>query len=272
MKNIHGFDRSSRIRSAGWKLLAFAALQILSIVAPGSLAQAAALAPEEILVRMEQRFLQQVHALESYQDQRRYSVHHRLLGNSTYWLVAENYAAPGEKSFEVLERGGSGAVQKRVFARLLEVEKETARASVRPDVDLSRNNYEFKYLGFDQTANAYKFQASPRGANEYLLRGTIWVNAEDFAVQRIEGEPATRHSVLIKRVHFVHEFARFGDMWFPVRHRSETELRLFGTATLDIKYSDYRWTVSDRAAGARSAPQLASASTRNTNTTRRRQQ
>jgi outer membrane lipoprotein-sorting protein len=199
------------------------------------------LPPDQIIVRMERRFLKQIHDIESYQDQRRYSISHRLLGNSTYWLVEENYSAPGDKRFEVLQRGGSAMVQKRVFARLLEVEQETAREAVRSQVDLSRNNYDFTYLGFDESAAAYKFQAAPRGANAYLLRGTIWVNAEDFAVQRIEGEPATRHSMLIKRVHFVHEFARFGEFWFPVHHHSETELRLFGSATLDIDYSGYQW-------------------------------
>jgi len=216
----------------------------LWLVATASASDAPApsgLTAEEIIARMEERFRRQIQTLESYQDQRRYSVQHRLLGNSTFWVVEEKYVAPGEKQFQVLERGGSGAVQKRVFARLLEVEQETARAAVRPQVDLSRENYNFTYQGFDAGENAYKFQAIPRGSNDYLLRGTIWVNAEDFAVQRIEGEPAKSHSILIKRVHFVHEFARFGDVWFPVHHRSETELRLFGTATLEINYFDYHW-------------------------------
>jgi hypothetical protein len=206
-------------------------------------AEATPLPADEVLTRMEQRFQQQIAALESYRDRRRYSVSHRLLGNGTFWVVEENFTAPDEKHFDVLERGGSGAVQKRVFARLLEIEQETALATVRPQVDLSRANYDFAYLGFDDEANAYKFAATPRGSNDYLLRGTIWVNAEDFAVERIEGEPAKQHSLLIKRVHFVHQFAKFGDVWFPVHHRSETELRLFGTATLEIDYSGYQWSI-----------------------------
>ena len=224
-------------------LLSCAAMAATGVAAER--APATPMPPDQIIARMEQRFLKQVQELKSYQDERRYSVSHRLLGNSTYWRVEEDYASPGEKRFTVLERGGSGTVQKRVFARLLEVERETAREAVRSQVDLSRNNYDFTYLGFDEAAHAYKFQASPRGKNDYLLRGTIWVNADDFAVQRIEGEPATRHSILIQHVRFVHEFAKFGDLWFPVHHHSETELRLFGTATLEIVYSDYHWQEND---------------------------
>jgi len=229
--------------TAGWKGAAIGGLLLLSMSVAGHSADRprAMLPPEEVIVRMEERFRRQIAALDTYQDRRRYSVAHRLLGNGTYWVVEENFSAPDEKHFQVLERGGSGTVQKRVFARLLEIEQETAREAVRPQVDLSRDNYDFTYLGYDESANAYRFQAIPHGTNEYLLRGTIWVNAGDFAVQRIEGEPASRHSFLIKRVSFVHEFAKFGEFWFPVHHRSETELRFFGTATLEINYSGYEW-------------------------------
>ncbi|MBI3934413.1 MAG: hypothetical protein HY316_06945 [Acidobacteria bacterium] len=229
------------------KRAAYVVLVMLSVSGAGYAAAlpGTGLAAEEVLARMEERFQQQLGALETYHDQRRYSIAHRLLGDGTYWVVEERFSAPDEKRFEVLERGGSGTVQKRVFARLLDVEQETARDAVRPHVDLSRNNYAFTYKGYDAERGAYMFEAAPRGSNDYLLRGTIWINGEDFAVQRIEGEPAKQHSIFIKRVRFVHEFAKFGEFWFPVHHRSETELRLFGKATLEIDYSDYEWQARD---------------------------
>lgn len=211
------------------------------------------LPPEKVIVRMEERFQEQLAALDSYSDVRRYSVAHPLLGDGAYWVVEEIFSFPDVKRFEVLERGGSGVVQKRVFARLLEVEQETARDDVRPQVELSRDNYEFTYLGFDERSNAYRFEAVPRGENNYLLHGTIWVNAEDFAVQRIEGEPAKRHSIWVRQVHFVHEFAKFGDFWFPVHHRSVTQLHLFGTATLEISYSGYQWEARNQGGEAEQA-------------------
>lgn len=67
------------------------------------------------------------------------------------------------------------------------------------------------------------------------------MNEGDFAVSRIEGEPVKLHSIFVRRTHFVHEFAKFGDFWFPVRHVSEADLFLFGRATLEISYSNYQW-------------------------------
>ena len=107
--------------------------------------------------------------------------------------------------------------------------------------DLCRRNYSFTLQTYDATAGVYIFQVEPLSDNPYLLRGTVWVNAQDFGVQRIEGEPAQRHTSLIRQTRFVHEFAKFGNFWFPVRHHSETDMVLFGRASLDIRYFDYQW-------------------------------
>jgi hypothetical protein len=170
-------------------------------------------------------------------------VEHSLLKKPAYLVVDERYRAPEEKRFQTIERGGSSEVQERVFARLLAVEQETARESARRQVDLSRRNYQFTLQRYDSVAGAYIFVVEPRSTNPYLLRGKIWINAQDFAVQRIEGEPVQRHSRFVKQTRFVHEFARFGDFWFPVRHRSETDLYLFGRAVLEISYFDYHWQI-----------------------------
>ena len=201
----------------------------------------ALLAPKEVLARMEKRIEHQYAALESYRARRRYSAAHPVLGDSVYLLVEEQYRAPGEKDFQVLESSGPAAVQKRLFSRLLQAELDNAPEEARQAVDLCRRNYQFTFQEYDATAGAYIFQVEPRTSNPYLLRGKIWVNAEDFAVQRIEGEPAQRHSVLIRQTHFVHEFAKFGDFWFPVRHHSKANLFLFGSATLEITYYNYDW-------------------------------
>jgi hypothetical protein len=108
-------------------------------------------------------------------------------------------------------------------------------------VDICRRNYQFKFLGLDETVRAYVFEVEPRTGNKYLFRGKIWVNAGKYAIQRTEGEPARSPSFWVLRTHFVHEYADFGGFWFPVRHRTDVDLRLFGKSTLEIDYYDYQW-------------------------------
>lgn len=232
-----------------WKAVLFGAMLLLSmqLLASSGSGLGPTLATEQVLARMEQRYERQLQALESYQARRRYSVAHTLLGKPAYLVVEEQYRAPEEKRFRVLERGGSSEVQERVFSRLLEVERETTRELTRRQVDLCRRNYQFTLEQYDPAARAYIFAVEPRSPNPYLLRGKIWINDQDFAVQRIEGEPVRRHSVFVRQTRFVHEFARFGEFWFPVRHHSETDLRLFGRAVLDISYFDYHWQIQKEA-------------------------
>ena len=203
----------------------------------------ATLSTDEILSRMERRFETQLRTLASYQARRIYSVEHGLLGDPNTLVVEEQYSAPGERKFQILDRGGSSVVQERVFSRLLEVEQATTPEAIRRDLDLNRRNYRFTFESYDPAAEAYVFAAEPRGSNPFMLRGKIWINDRDFGIERIEGEPVERHSSFVRRTHFVHEFARFGEFWLPVRHRSETDLFLLGRAILRIEYSNYRWQV-----------------------------
>lgn len=197
--------------------------------------------PEDALARMEQKSAQRQEALLSYQARRRYLVAHGLLGKPAFLLVQEHYMAPEEKQFRVLERSGPEAVEKRVFQRLLKAERDAARSPARQTVELCRRNYRFAFQRYDPAAQAYVFQVEPRNSSPYALRGKIWVDAQEYAVQRIEGEPARDHSIFIHQSRFVREFAKFGDFWFPIRHRSEAELFLFGRATLEIDFFDYQW-------------------------------
>ena len=244
MQNILWIARTLATATAGRaKWIVYGAVLLLSILIPGPSAQGSSstLAPEQILARMEQRYEQQMKLLPSYQAHRRYSVTNAVLGDPAYLVVEEQYGALEGKRFRVLERGGSPQAERRVFSRLLQAEQETSRDPARQAVEICRRNYNFTFIQYDPTKGSYVFQVEPRTSNPYLLRGKIWVDAKNFAVRRIEGQPVARQSLFVSQTHFVHEFAKFGDFWLPVRHRSETEVVLLGRAILEINYFDYQW-------------------------------
>jgi len=190
---------------------------------------------------MEQCNTQRLEALRSYQNRRRYFATNPRLRRKAYVVVEARFSAPDGKEFRVLERGGSRSVERRVFVPMLEIEQVNSRSPARESVDICRRNYAFDFREFDTTAHAYVFQVEPRTSNKYLFRGRIWVNADDFAIQRIEGELAQRPSFWVRRTHFVHEYAKFGIFWFPVRNQTDVNLRFFGRSTMGIDYFDYEW-------------------------------
>ncbi len=73
-----------------------------------------------------------------------------------------------------------------------------------------------------------------------LFRGTIWVDAEDFAVMKVDAQPAQNPSFWIRNAEIHHSYAKVGEFWLPGSTRSETRVRLGGVATLTIEYAGYQ--------------------------------
>ena len=66
--------------------------------------------------------------------------------------------------------------------------------------------------------------------------------AEDFAVARIEAEPAKNPSFWTKNTKIEHRYVKVNDFWLPARNHSLTSVRLGGRADLTIEYLDYQVT------------------------------
>ena len=227
------------LRTTLWMGLLIAALLACSSVDAQTLPEPAD--PQQIVSRMEQCNHQRAERLTSYTGRRRYYAANPFFHRAAYSVVETNFQAPDIKEFRIVERGGSRAIQNRVFVPMVETERVNARSPAREATEISTRNYTFAYQGYDAAAQAHIFQATPRNDNKYLFRGRIWINANDFAIQRIEGEPAKSHSFWIRKTRFVHEYQKFGGFWFPVSNRTVVELRIFGRSTMNIDYFGYAW-------------------------------
>jgi len=172
---------------------------------------------------------------------RRYEAANQRLGKHASVTAEVRSDAPGHWDSTVIARSGSGAVHRMVIRPLMAAERATALGRTRRDVDICRRNYAFTFLRYDGDIGDYVFETRPLHQSKYLFRGAIWIDGESFGIRRIEGEPARSPSFWVRRTSFVHEYARFGPFWFPVRHRSEAQLRLFGESTLTIEYLEHRW-------------------------------
>lgn len=174
-------------------------------------------------------------------------------------VVDVSYRAPDSKQFTVVSQSGSGWLVDHVLKRLLESEKEGARD--RESIEISPENYDFSLVGRDTspTGPCYVLLVEPKTKNKYLYRGKIWVDGTDFAITRIEAEPAVNPSFWTKKSEFHHTYTKIGDVWLPLENHSVSSLRLGGRGVLTIKYADYRITQTQRKSGriASSTPGVA---------------
>ena len=172
-------------------------------------------------------------------------------------VVNMTYHSPDSKEFRVVSETGSRFIIDHVFKKLLDGEQEAANEENRRRTALSSENYDFTSAGYEATPEGaqYVLNLLPRTKNKFLYRGKIWVDANDFAVVRIEGEPAKNPSFWIKKTVVKHRYVKVNDFWLPAENHTESVIRLGGRAILSIEYKDYRITTAATMRGRETARQ-----------------
>ena len=210
----------------------------------------APLSADEVMGRVVQMNELRAKAVESYSSVRTYHLEcHCLSHKKADMVVRTDYHAPNRKEFTILSESGSGTVRDRVFKKLLEAEQESMRDDNQQRSAITPENYTFQMSDYEKTDadEFYVLDAQPRSENKFLFRGRIWVNGTDFAITRVEGEPAVNPSWWTVKTDFKRRYQKIDNFWLPESNESETKVRVFGTAVLSIEYRDYQITL---AAGA----------------------
>jgi outer membrane lipoprotein-sorting protein len=158
--------------------------------------------------------------------------------------VQATYDKPSTKEFKVISQSGSKLIQERVFKKLLDTEKEATQPAVSARSQLNHDNYDFELAGYEpsEKGGQYVLRVTPKVKSKYVYGGKVWVDATDFAVTRIEAEPAQNPSFWTKKNEIHHEYKKIDGFWLPTRNESVSYIRLGGRATLTIEYTDYHVT------------------------------
>ena len=230
---------------ARWSVLTFILLFFGVPVIAQQVNVSAPLTAEKVIQRVVEMNEVRAKALESYSSVRSYHLEcHCLSHKKADMTVRANYQAPNKKEFTIVSQSGSGTVRERVFQKLLDAEQESMRAENQQRSAITPENYTFQLSDYQKTDTDefYVLDAQPRSKNKFLFRGRIWVNAKDFAITRVEGEPAVNPSWWTVRTDFKRRYQKIGDFWLPESNESETKVRVLGTAVLRIEYRNYQIT------------------------------
>jgi len=203
-----------------------------------------ALSTQQVVNRLVQRNLERAQALAAYQGTRIYRLEYRGFpgSRSAEMIVDVKYRSPGTKEFNIRSEKGSQLVIDRVFQKLLHSEKEALTEENQARVALNNDNYRFALAGYESTPTAACdiLAVEPPTKNKLLYRGRIWVDAEDFAVVRIEAAPAKNPSFWTKETKIEQVYAKVGEFWLPLSNRSSSTIRLGGHAYFTIDYQNYQ--------------------------------
>lgn len=210
---------------------------------PSYSVQDAPLSADQVARNLQKRNIQRAAALNEFSSRRVYRMEYRGFPSDrdAMMVVDVIYRSPNSKEFKVVSQSGSRFVIDHIFKRLLESEQEAANEENRRHTALTTENYDFSLAGYELTAQGplYVLNLFPKTRNKFLYRGKIWVDAKDFAVVRIEGEPARNPSIWIKNTEIQHCYVKVNDFWLPAENHTESVIRLGGRAVLSIEYKDY---------------------------------
>jgi len=221
---------------------AFAAIACQGSTQTANGTSSAPLSPAQIVDRIQKHDQSQKDMLGSYQALRHYSVEYRgfLKTIDAKMDVQVTYDASSGKSFRIVSESGSHTLCEKVLKQAVDGEKE---ASLNKDATaLTSANYKFHLVGSEALNGrpAYVLEVEPIAPSKFLYRGKIWVDGIDFAVAKMEVQPGKNPSFWISKTVIHHMNTETGGFWLPQQNRSETKVRIGGTAVMTIDYGTYQ--------------------------------
>jgi hypothetical protein len=177
-----------------------------------------------------------------YTGSREYILENHKFNKRAEMLVSIICDRNGEKHFQVISEDGWKSANKHVLHHMADTESESSRPQERAKIRITSENYSFRMVETSSLEGrmAFVIQAVPKREDKSLFRGRIWVDTEDYALARVEGEPAKNPSFWTHSVHFVQQYQKSGSFWFPLSTTSVTNARIFGTTDVSIRYFDYK--------------------------------
>jgi outer membrane lipoprotein-sorting protein len=228
------------------------AVFVLFVIVAGVCAAAqdrpASLSANEIMRRVATANALRTARLRSYSSTRLYEVDYKGFGGDRHAKMSVNvtYQA-GHKSFSVVSEEGSKLLLNRVIRKALESEEEAGSEEMRRRSALTEENYTFEFVTTESIDGSwfYVLQARPKRKDKYLYDGKVWIDATDFAIARIESQPAKNPSFWVTGASIKHSNRSVQGIWLPAKTESTSKVRFGGHAVLTIDYGKYENLVAE---------------------------
>ena len=219
----------------------FALFFSLATLGMGQTAESSITNADEVMAKMFAQDGKREALSQGYAGYRRYIFDNDRLHKHAELLVTVKCDSDGSKHFDVVTEEGWQTANHKILRKMMESEAETSFPQTRPKSRLTPDNYSFAMVRQDSIEGrpTYVIDVTPKREDKYLFEGRIWVDASEHALIRVEGKPAKNPSFWTRSIHFVHQYQKSGDFWFPATTESITQARIVGKTDVTIQYFDY---------------------------------
>jgi Outer membrane lipoprotein-sorting protein len=152
-------------------------------------------------------------------------------------IATITYRPPNDKQYNI--ESSSGGIGGKVLRDILQKETEPNKDAQRKE--LSPENYDFQLVGKEAIdgRNCYVLSISPRRDEKDMIRGKIWVDAENYNIHRIEGKTVKSPSWWIRDLYVLMTFASVDGMWLHTFTHAVADVRFKGKYVMESRDVEY---------------------------------
>jgi hypothetical protein len=194
---------------------------------------------EKIVARVTQAQQDARAGVRPYAVTRYYELHPESKPEKASTVTAEiRFQPPSTKDYTIQEtKGGDG---ERVVRKVLEHEREIA--SQWEQTAITERNYRFALAGEEvlDGHRCFVLGITPLRESKDLIRGRAWVDAEQYNLRQVAGEPAKSPSWWIKHMQVTLRYGEVQGMWLQTAASATADVRLMGRhifTSRDMSYS-----------------------------------
>jgi outer membrane lipoprotein-sorting protein len=158
--------------------------------------------------------------------------------------VKTDYREETGKSYTILSQSGSAIIRSLVLGAILDTEKRINLPGNREGSWLTSANYEMK-LKTEATErlggrDCFALAISPKRKAPNMIEGTLWVDAKDGSIVRLEGTTSQNPSIFTGPAHVMRQYVNVNGFGMATQARAMSDSFLLGRTTVTIDYRDYQ--------------------------------
>jgi hypothetical protein len=159
-------------------------------------------------------------------------------------IVKTVYRKGSGKSYTILSQNGSPLLRREVLATLLEHERRMSQPGNVETALIDSANYDIKLTSDPHRTlegrDCLVVSLSPRRSTPFLIKGTLWVDARDYAIVQLEGTATKSLFFLASAAQVSRQYANVSGFPMATHARAVSNSVLLGQTVVKIDYTDYR--------------------------------
>lgn len=159
-------------------------------------------------------------------------------------VVKTTYRKQTGKSFEIVSQSGGAVWRNEVLGTLLDNEKRMSQPNNVGTALINSSNYDMKLDGSaHEQLNGHDclvLAITPRHPSQYLFKGKLWVDAQDFAIVQLKGTASKSAFFLASAAEVVRQYDELSGLPMATHAQAVSGSSLLGQTVVKIDYTNYQ--------------------------------